>query len=390
MKILHTVQFYHPSVGGMQEVVKQISERLVKFGHDVTIATTATPQRKENLINGVKVKGFNISGNLAYGMSGDIKEYRAFVLESNFDIVTNFAAQQWAADALLPILDQIKAKKVFVPTGFSGLYNPAYRDYFANMPDWMRKHDLNIFLSDNYRDILFAREHNIKNLIIIPNGADEREFMQEPLMDIKASLGIPGDHLLILHVGSHTGIKGHSEAIQIFAKADIRKASFLLIANSFGGGCSGSCNRKQLLFKYSPKRIFDDKRLIIASLPRMETIEAYKAADLFLFPSNLECSPLVLFECMASATPFLTTDVGNSAEIISWSGAGELLPTQKLPNGLARAHIRGSAHLLTDLVKDTAKRKLMGQAGYTAWQQSFTWEKIARDYEIEYNNLLEA
>ena len=35
MKILHTVEFYHPSQGSMQEVVRQISERLVKLGHKV-------------------------------------------------------------------------------------------------------------------------------------------------------------------------------------------------------------------------------------------------------------------------------------------------------------------------------------------------------------------
>ena len=35
MKILHTVEFYHPSIGGMQEVVKQLSERLVLLGHEL-------------------------------------------------------------------------------------------------------------------------------------------------------------------------------------------------------------------------------------------------------------------------------------------------------------------------------------------------------------------
>lgn len=36
MKILHTVEFYEPSVGGAQEVIKQISLQLVKRGHEVT------------------------------------------------------------------------------------------------------------------------------------------------------------------------------------------------------------------------------------------------------------------------------------------------------------------------------------------------------------------
>ncbi|MFH1005826.1 MAG: hypothetical protein V1781_10125 [Bacteroidota bacterium] len=47
MKILHTVESYYPSVGGMQEVVKQISEQLVKMGHSVTVATGFHVDRKE-------------------------------------------------------------------------------------------------------------------------------------------------------------------------------------------------------------------------------------------------------------------------------------------------------------------------------------------------------
>jgi len=44
VNILHTVEFYSPSVGGAQEVVRQISELLVKRGHDVTVATMSLAQ----------------------------------------------------------------------------------------------------------------------------------------------------------------------------------------------------------------------------------------------------------------------------------------------------------------------------------------------------------
>ena len=53
-----------------------------------------------------------------------------------------------------------------------------------------------------------------------------------------------------------------------------------------------------------------------------EVVEAFFAADLFLFPSLIECSPLVLFEAAAAGTPFIATDVGNSREIAEWTGAG--------------------------------------------------------------------
>ena len=35
MRILHTVEFYHPSVGGTQTVAQLLSERLAALGHEV-------------------------------------------------------------------------------------------------------------------------------------------------------------------------------------------------------------------------------------------------------------------------------------------------------------------------------------------------------------------
>ena len=51
LKILHCVEFYNPSVGGAQEVVKQLSEQMVAMGHQVSVATTKMSQRKNRTIN---------------------------------------------------------------------------------------------------------------------------------------------------------------------------------------------------------------------------------------------------------------------------------------------------------------------------------------------------
>ncbi len=389
MKILHTVEFYHPSIGGMQEVVKQISEHLVKFGHEVTIATTRLPERTYKELNGVKIVDFNVSGNLARGLSGDIDSYRRFILNSEFDIITNFAAQQWATDAIIQITDSIKAKKVFVPTGFSGLYDTAYKHYFESMKVWMKKYDVNIFLSNDYRDINFARNSGVKNCVIIPNGASQDEFLAEVNIDIRSKLGISKEEFLIINVSSHTGIKGHQEAIDIFNQTKIKNAVFLMIANSFEQGCNKSCKQKELRFKKSIKRLFDRKKLIITSLTREETIAAYKEAELFLFTSNIECSPIVLFECMASKTPFLTTDVGNAKEIIDWCQAGLLLPTLKNSRGYSKAKIKESARVLKQIYIQNEQRELMKTLGFGVWTRRFTWDKVSREYEKLYFSLLE-
>lgn len=390
MKILHTVEFYHPSVGGMQEVVKQLSERLVRLGHEVTVATTRLPKRTEPLINGVRIEEFAVSGKLATGMTGEVERYRQFVSEAGFDVIANFAAQQWATDALITMLNEIKSKKVFIPTGFSELNHPRFREYFDSMRNWLAQYDMNVFLSGDYRDINFARDCGVQKITVIPNGASEDEFLPEAEIDIRAMLVIPRGHFLILHVGSHTGFKGHAEAIRIFSRARIRNATLLIAANDFGGGCAASCKVRRMLFNAWPVSGSDGKRLVIKALPRKETVAAYKVADLFLFPSNIECSPLVLFESMASRTPFLTTDVGNAGEIIAWSEGGMLLPTRKDVKGYSRAEVPGSVRMLEEAFENQAKREQMRDAGFRAWRERFTWGRIAHEYEKLYLKLLEA
>ncbi len=416
MKILHAVEQYYPSVGGMQEVVRQLSEKLVKLGHDVTVATSYHPDRKEKENDGVKIIDFDISGNIVNGFLGDVEQYRNYLLKSNFDVITFFAAQQWSSDLAFLILDRIKAIKVFVPTGFSELYSSNYSDYFNSMKTWMKKYDMNVFLSDDYRDINFARNNFVKKRTLIPNGAAENEFLVEKNLNFRKRIGIDKDDLLIILVGSHTGVKGHKEAIEIFKRANICNSTFLVIGNFF------NCRKYLLPIKQKIKRIIKknlsliflkyqvncpdlcltiekknnksisskkyNKSIMIRLLNRPETVQAYIEADLFLFPSNIECSPIVLFECMASKTPFLTGDVGNAVEIIKWSNAGLLLPSKKNEDGYCRVDIKKSVTMFEDLCNNPQRRRKMGNNGFIVWKNKYTWEKIAIQYEKLYTDLI--
>lgn len=388
LKILHTVESYAPAPGGMPEVVRNLSELLAVRGHEVTVATSCHPCRTRETINDVKVIDFDISGNMVRGISGECDRYRQFLLSSNYDVVTSFAAQQWATDLQFPILDRIKGVKLFVPTGFSTLHSDAYRDYFSEMPRWLACYDMNIFLSNNYRDINFARDHGIENICVIPNGAAKSEFDTPVYGEARKELKVPEDHFLLLHVGSHSGQKGHADAIRLFFSARVRKTAFLMIGNQIEPGCGRICRAKSLLFNLLPHNRVARKKLIVADLGRRLTVASYHDADLFLFPSNVECSPLVLFECMASRTPFLTTDVGNAAEIVSWSGGGQVLPTRKDRMGSSRAEFKGSLQMLERLHRDAATRVSMGESGYNAWIRDYTWEHIAGRYEELYLRLV--
>ncbi|HOS83045.1 MAG TPA: glycosyltransferase family 4 protein [Methanolinea sp.] len=379
LNLLITTEFYYPSIGGVQEATKQLAEILVSRGHQVTIVTTKLKNRSKNIINNVFIKEFSITGNWINGFKGEYQEYQDYLRTSNFDVILNYAAQQWATDLMLPILDEIHGKKVLVPCGYSGLFSPIYQQYYENMKKWIREYDACVYLSNNYRDINFAHKFGVKNDIVIPNGASQKEFLEELRIDIKSILQIPYNHFLILHVGSHTGLKGHKEAIKIFKRAKITNST-LLIVGSNEGSCFNSCKRSELLNKYNPLIKYLGKNIIVTELSREQTIASFKTADIFLFPSRIECSPIVLFECMASGTPFLTTDVGNAPEIINWSNSGILLPTDH-NNGYSYVKIRESAKVLEKIYSDNEMRDNMSKFGFNKWKEYFTWEKIAEGYE---------
>jgi glycosyltransferase involved in cell wall biosynthesis len=386
MKILHTVEFYHPSIGGAQEVVRQISERLTKMGHDVTVATTKIP-RDSLIYNGVKIKEFDISGNYAKGYTGNIHDYINYVKYSNFDIIMNYAAQQWATDLLLPILREIHAKKILVPCGYSGLYNEEYVQYYEKLKIWLQDYDATVYHSNEYQDIIYAKNNNIKKLIIIPNGADEKEFDTPIDYSIYDSLKIPKDRFIILSIGNHTGAKGHSECIKIFDNANIHNALLIIVGNAVERGCYPQCLKKSVIFNLNILNRIKKKTIIIGNFSRRETINLLKLADIFLFPSNVECSPIVLFEAMASSTPFVCSNVGNANEIIKWSEGGILIPTFHNKKGFSTVDIKKGAEIIEMLFSNKVMRDNLAQSGYNCWKNNFTWEKIAIKYEKLYLSL---
>jgi len=386
LNIAHCVESYAPALGGMPEVVKQLSERMVRMGHRVTVFTSAHPQRITGPINGLSVRAFPIKGNMVDGITGDVEAYMQAVQKGGYDVVTCFAAQQWSTDALLPHLHTIRAKKVFVPTGFSALHDPRWADYYSKMPAWLAAMDLNVFLSHSYQDIALAKANGLSNHIVIPNGAAAEEFDAPPTHDFRATHGIGADQPMILHIGSYTGIKGHREAIRMFLRADTGNAVLVLIGN----GVRTLERYFQTHYSYLHLKLMarlKGKRILFVETDRSRTVDALRQADIFLFPSNVECSPIVLFEAMAAGVPFLSSRAGNAEEIVEWSGGGWTIPSDPSTDRLEHPNVNAGAKMLGSLLADKDERKAAGKAGQEAWRERFTWQHIAEQYVAAYIQL---
>ena len=338
--------------------------------------------------SGVKIIQFNIEGNPFNPVSPEDHRYIEFLLQLNGDVITFFAAQQWATNFALPHLKQIKLKKVSVPTGYSGLFRDEFRDYFKQMQHWIHDYDMNVYLSNEYRDINFARDNGVSKIILIPNGASKVEFEHAPSIDIRKIFGIPSHHKILLHVGSYTGRKGHKEAIQLFLNSKLKNCTLFMIGNNT------SYFKKRSIFKYPGLlfkwffSFFGSNQIILTETDRKTTVAAYFQSDLFFFPSQVECSPIVLYEAAAAGLPFLCTGVGNAVEIAKWTGSGEIMTTVKDKNGFVFPKFEKASEQLRLILMDESRRKQFSISGRKAWQEKFTWEAIADQYIQLYSDLL--
>jgi len=414
MKILLGSQFYSPSIGGVQEVMRQLGEEFVLKGHDVTIVTTSDPNRDFETLNGVKIAEFNISGNFASGMVGDVEKFHEFVISEQFDILMVMAAQQWTFDALWPILGKLpNTRKVLIPCGFSGLYDPLFKKYFEVMPQVLEKFDHLVFHSTKYRDIDFAKRNGIEHLSVIPCGASYAEFDVEKDQTFRSRYKIDEDEFLFLTVGSFTGLKGHKELLKAFEILNVpegENTTLILngnVVSSRSGGTKGLAQKLinliktrgvSYLIEKALKKLKNEsssihemaadltasssnKTVLITDFERPELTQAFMNSDLFVFASNIEYSPLVLFETVAAGTPFLSVSVGNSPELAKWLKAGIICPSDINELGYTVVDEKVLAFEMQKLMEQKEALQQLGQEGRENWKSNYTWSKIAETYE---------
>jgi glycosyltransferase involved in cell wall biosynthesis len=462
MKLLLCCESYWPYRGGVQEVMRQIAERLVRRGHDVTVATSRHRLRKANVINGVKIQSFNAGGKMPYGLHGRIDEYRTFVKTFGADALLVMAAQQWSFDALWAILDQITARKVLIPCGFSSLYSPDFARYYSELPDVLRKFDHLIFNAEKYRDIDFVRNIGLDNFTVLPNGISEADFGGQADGQFRKRQGIADDAFLFLTVGNPIEAKGHRQVIDAFSRLDTSGQTAVLLSIADWAGSSlfhrameiirlegyrgitkrlhrkanntaigaavrfveAAVRRVQFVFRTQgwngirqlilhrfsqrpmigiatvpatvplrrerlesigsiAERIAEQplKRVILKDFDRYELVQAYFAADLFVFASQIEYSPLVLFEAAASGTPFLTVPVGNADEIVRWTGGGMLCEASKDERGNTRVSPETLAGEMARCMNDRERLSRLGATARERWRKYFTWAVVIGYYE---------
>jgi glycosyltransferase involved in cell wall biosynthesis len=111
-----------------------------------------------------------------------------------------------------------------------------------------------------------------------------------------------------------------------------------------------------------------------------ELVEAYRACDVFVLPSDYEAFGIVLLEAMACGKPCVATRVGGVPDIITDRQTGLLVPF---------GDSRALKAAVVSLLGDHALRREIGAAARRAVGERFDWESIVGRIEAEYKTLLD-
>ncbi len=149
---------------------------------------------------------------------------------------------------------------------------------------------------------------------VIHWGIDTEMFHPRPeraeqAIALRATLGVPEGHRLLLAVGRLAARKGYATLIDGFAALRRRRHDVHL-------AIVGRGHLKTRLLRHAAKRGVADAVHIESSLPFEALADAYRAADLVVFPSLYEGLGMIPIEAMASGTPVITVDHGPMPETV--------------------------------------------------------------------------
>jgi glycosyltransferase involved in cell wall biosynthesis len=379
MRVLHTAHSYTPDVSGVAEVVGQISKRLASRGHEVHVATRGNKKLpREEFLSGVHIHRFDVSGNAVIGIKGELDRYQHFVKSSSWDILAMHCAQIWSSDALFPILDEIKAKKIFVGHGFSEFLNPKYKRYFRDLAHTLTKTNAMIALSDLLEEKSFCRDNGFPDPLIIPNGVDLAQW-NEPSRGLRELWGI-GHSPWLLSISNHSPVKGHPALFDVAKQ--VRRNNKDVVTTIIGGyyaaeksglgrfGIKGGC-----WYRCRISADLSGDVNLRWSVPREAVISAVQEADVILITSLREASPLVVLESAAAGTPWVAFNVGCVRENMG---------------GIVVDSPKEMADTIIKLLSDPEERLALGKIGRKYVEQRHDWESVVSLYEKTYQSVAAA
>ncbi|MCQ6962759.1 glycosyltransferase family 4 protein [Methanolobus chelungpuianus] len=288
LRIAQVCPRYSPDIGGVETHVREISERLVKSGHQVEVITTdPTGELKESeVLNGVKVTRFrSLAPGNAYYLAPQIYTY---LRQNDFDIV--HAHSYHALPALFAILAKPKGKLIFTPhyhrSGHTQFRNVLHKPYRSLGKLMFSRADKVICVSEYERELLCEDFRISDKVVKIPNGVNLDEFKHLQRKQKET------DEKVLLYIGRLEEYKGVQYAISALPSLPGFRLQIV------GKGPYEDDLREQAEELHVSERI-----QWLKDLSREDILHCYAQADVFLMLSRHEAYGITVAEALAAGTP---------------------------------------------------------------------------------------
>lgn len=380
---------YPPARGGAETHVHALATRLKQRGHDVTVFTsdlkTEFPMERLDApyaeVDGVPVRRFearSMPGDLHYvtykGLKTALRETEADIYHAHSYGYPHTHAAGAAAR---------RHGKPFV-------YTPHFHPPYSTTGGWTRR-QLRTFYDNAFGRRPFAAADLViavssaelqwmrpmiplsTRTTVIPNGIDLKDFQGEG--DGRAFREHHAVHgPMLLYTGRLAANKRLDTVIELVPDLlkEFPDLTFVAVGEDHNMGRSWR--------ELAQKLEVEDHVRFLGHVDRAELVEAYRACDAFVLPSDYEAFGIVLLEAMACGKPCVATRVGGVVDIIRDKETGLLVEFGD------REALREA---LTSLLGDhTARRELGGAARLSVGRQ-FDWDAVVTRIEGEYRKLLE-
>lgn len=301
MRILQVCPRYYPDIGGVEEHVRNIAERLTKKC-DIHVYTTDPSKQlpKHEVVNGVQIRRFpSWAPSEAYFFSSALR--KQLKLDSgNFDIVHTHCYS--AFPSLYAAQTKAENKLVFTPhyhgvghTFFRSMLHKPYKIFARKI---FEKAEKIVSVSPIESNLIKENFKNVEGKIsLVPNGVNIEEFKE--LRRKKR------DSRVILTVGRLEKYKGVQYILQALPK--LEKDVTLEVV--------GKGPYKNALIELAKKLSVTERVEFVQDLSRQDLLQKYADADVFVLLSKHEAYGITVAESLCAGTPCL---VAKTSALVEW------------------------------------------------------------------------
>lgn len=387
MKILMLSWEYPPRiVGGISRVVYDLSHKLIKDGHDVTVVTYRDGDvpyfENDSGVNVYRVDNFMISPNnfidwimqLNFNMIAKVGELVA--KDGKFDIIhahdwlVAYAAKTLKVAYDMPMISTIHATEA---GRNSGIHSEMQR--YINDTEWMLTYESSeVIVNSNYMKSELQRLFGLpyEKINVVPNGVNLTNFNNVYRdYDFRRRFAMDNEKI-ILFMGRLVYEKGIQNLISAMPKVLSHYHDAKLVIAGKGGMIDELRNQVNALG-------IANKVYFAGYLNSNDVKKMYKCADISVFPSTYEPFGIVAIEAMLSGTPVVVSDIGGLNEIVE-HGVNGMKSYAGNPNSLADSILTLLFdHKLCDEVVKNAKAKVKAE---------YNWNKITQDTHFVYQKAI--